>query len=110
MSEPSPNELIGPLPPLRKVIIKKPKPEINSNIKIEDHGANPDKEPIIKNKKTSIKASKLEKLKPNEISFHNYNILNDENEKSSADYKVAELKEMCAIIQRDFDYKKIKVT
>ena len=34
MSEPSPNELIGPLPPLRKVIIKKPK--IDKNIKIED--------------------------------------------------------------------------
>ena len=42
MSEPSPTELIVPLPPLRKVIIKKPKPEINSNIKIENHGANPD--------------------------------------------------------------------
>lgn len=107
MSDP---QLIVPEKKVRKVIIKKPKPEINSNIKIEDPGANPDKEPIIKNKKTSIKISKLEKLKPSEISFHNYNILNEENEKSSADYKVAELKEMCAIIQRDFDYKKIKVT
>ena len=93
--------------PLRKVIIKKPK--IDKNVKI-DPAADPDKEPIIKNKKTSIKTSKLEKPKPNEISFHNYNILNEENEKSSADYKVAELKEMCAIIQRDFDYKKIKIT
>jgi hypothetical protein len=36
--------------------------------------------------------------------------LNEENEKSSADYKVAELKEMCAIIQRDFDYKKVKLS
>lgn len=95
--------------PLRKVIIKKPKHKTNVNVKI-DPAADPDKEPIIKNKKTSIKTSKLEKPKPNEISFHNYNILNEENEKSSADYKVAELKEMCAIIQRDFDYKKIKIT
>ena len=96
MSEPSPNELIGPLPPLRKVIIKKPK--IDKNIKIED----PD------NKKKTKKNAKLEKPSPNEISFHNYKILNEEN--GAADYKVAELKEMCAIIQRDFDYKKIKVT
>jgi hypothetical protein len=100
MSE-SPNELIGPLPPARKVIIKKPK--IDKNVKIDP--ADPVKEPIIKkpNKKT-----KCEKPSPNEISFHNYNILNEEN--GAADYKVAELKEMCAIIQRDFDYKKIKVT
>lgn len=109
MSEPPEPQLIVPLPPIkkvRKVIIKKPKPE--TNIKIDPVGH--DKEPIIKNKKTSIKTSKLEKLKPSEISFHNYNILNEENEKSNADYKVAELKEMCAIIQRDFDYKKIKIT
>ena len=112
MSEPPEPELIVPLPPIkkvRKVIIKKPKHEINSNIKI-DPVADPDKEPIIKNKKTSIKTSKLEKPKPSEISFHNYNILNEENEKNSTDYKVAELKEMCAIIQRDFDYKKIKMS
>ena len=109
MSEPSEPQLIVPEKKVRKVIIKKPKHEINSNIKI-DPVADPDKEPIIKNKKTSIKASKLEKPKPSEISFHNYNILNEENEKNSTDYKVAELKEMCAIIQRDFDYKKIKVT
>ena len=109
MSEPPEPQLIVPLPPIkkvRKVIIKKPKPE--TNIKIDPVGH--DKEPIIKNKKTSIKTSKLEKPSPSEISFHNYNILNEENEKSNADYKVAELKEMCAIIQRDFDYKKIKVT
>jgi hypothetical protein len=104
MSEPSPAEPIVPLSPIkkvRKVIIKKPKSE--TNVKIED----PDnkKETNIINKKTS----KLEKLKPSEISFHNYNILNEENEKN-ADYKVAELKEMCAIIQRDFDYKKVKLT
>ena len=99
MSEPPPTEIIVPLPPLRKVIIKKPK--IDKNIKIDDVK----KEPIIKNKKASMK-----KTSPNEISFHNYNILNEENEKSSADYKVTELKEMCTIIQREFDYKKIKLT
>jgi hypothetical protein len=98
MSEPSPTELIVPLPPakkVRKVIIKKPKSL--KNIKLESIDPT---DPVIKNKKPS----------PDEISFHNYNILNEENEKSSADYKVAELKEMCAIIQRDFDYKKIKIT
>ena len=108
MSEPSPTELIIPLPPIkkvRKVIIKKPKLELNANIKIEDVK----KETNIINKKTS----KLEKLKPspNEISFHNYNILKGENEKcANADYKVVELKEMCATIQREFDYKKIKLS
>jgi hypothetical protein len=96
MSEPSPTELIVPLPPARKVIIKKPKTE--TNVKIDD----PDK------KKKTKKNSKHEKPSPSEISFHSYNILNEEN--GAADYKVAELKEMCAIIQRDFDYKKIKVT
>jgi len=96
MSEPSPTELIVPLPPARKVIIKKPKTE--TNVKIED----PD------HKKKTKKNAKLEKPSPNEISFHNYNILNEES--GAVDYKVAELKEMCAIIQRDFDYKKIKVT
>jgi hypothetical protein len=99
MSEPSEPQLIVPLPPLRKVIIKKPKHE--TNVKIED----PDNK-----KKPNKKNAKLEKPSPNEISFHNYNILNEENEKSSADYKVAELKEMCTIIQRDFDYKKIKLS
>jgi hypothetical protein len=103
MSEPSEPQLIVPLPPLRKVIIKKPKTETNVKIEDPDHK----KEPIIK--KTNKKTSKLEKPSPNEISFHNYNILNEENEKKS-DYKVAELKEMCAIIQRDFDYKKVKLT
>ena len=97
MSEPSEPQLIGPLPPTKKVIIKKPKHE--TNIKIED----PDNK-----KKTNKKTSKLEKPSPNEISFHNYNILNEEN--GAADYKVAELKEMCAIIQRDFDYKKVKLS
>ena len=104
MSEPPPTELIVPLPPtkkVRKVIIKKPKYE--TNIKIDP--AYPDKEPIIKKTK---KNTKCEKPSPNEISFHNYNILNEEN--GAADYKVAELKEMCAIIQRDFDYKKVKIT
>jgi hypothetical protein len=99
MSEPSEPQLIVPLPPLRKVIIKKPKSETNSNVKIGPA------DPIVKKTK---KNAKLEKPSPNEISFHNYNILNKEN--GAADYKVAELKEMCAIIQRDFDYKKIKVT
>ena len=103
MSDPSPTELIVPLPPARKVIIKKPKHEANIKIEDPDHK----KEPIIK--KTNKKTSKLEKPSPSEISFHNYNILNEENEKKS-DYKVAELKEMCAIIQRDFDYKKVKLT
>ena len=103
MSEPSEPQLLVPLPlppakKIRKIIIKKPKDE--TNIKIDPV------EPIIK--KTNKKTSKLEKPSPNEISFHNYNILNKEN--GAADYKVAEIKEMCAIIQRDFDYKKIKVT
>ena len=101
MSEPPPTEIIGPLPPLRKVIIKKPKSE--TNIKIDP--AHPDKEPSIKKTKKNMKC---EKPSPNEISFHNYNILNEEN--GAADYKVAELKEMCTIIQRDFDYKKVKLT
>jgi len=105
------SELTEPLPPpptkkIRKVIIKKPKLETNENIKIEDPDPDLVKEPIIKKNKT---VSKLEKPKPNEISFHNYNILKGENEKN-ADYKVAELKEMCAIIQREFDYKKIKLS
>ena len=95
---PSHPQLIVPEKKVRKVIIKKPK--IEKNIKIED----PD------NKKKTNKKTKCEKPSPNEISFHNYNILNEENEKSSTDYKVAELKEMCAIIQRDFDYKKIKLS
>lgn len=105
-SEPSPAQLIVPLPlppttkKVRKVIIKKPKSE--TNIKIEDPV-----EPIIK--KTN-KNTKCKKPSPNEISFHNYSILNEENETGAADYKVAELKEMCATIQRDFDYKKIKIT
>ena len=96
---PSHPQLIVPEKKVRKIIIKKPKDEIN--VKIED----PDNK-----KKTNKKTSKCEKPSPNEISFHNYNILNEENEKSSADYKVAELKEMCAIIQRDFDYKKVKLS
>ena len=95
---PSHPQLIVPEKKVRKVIIKKPK--IETNIKIED----PD------NKKKTKKNTKCEKQSPNEISFHNYNILNEENEKSSTDYKVAELKEMCAIIQREFDYKKIKLS
>ena len=55
MSEPSPAELIVPLPPLRKVIIKKPKPELNANIKIED----PDKEPNIKKIKNVKSRSRM---------------------------------------------------
>jgi hypothetical protein len=105
MSEPSPTELIVPDKKIRKIIIKKPKIDKNSNIKIDP--ADPDKGSIIKKTK---KNAKLEKPGPSEISFHNYNILNEENEKSSADYKVAELKEMCAIIQIDFDYKKVKLS
>lgn len=104
MSEPSPTELIVPEKKIRKVIIKKPKYE--TNVKI-DPATDTDKEPIIKKTK---KNTRCEKPSPNEISFHNYNILNEENEKSSTDYKAAELKEMCAIIQRDFDYKKVKLT
>jgi hypothetical protein len=108
------SESVEPLPPpptkkIRKVIIKKTKSETIENIKIED--PDPDKNTNILLKKTK-KTSKLEKpspkSKPSEISFHNYNILNEEN--SASDYKVAELKEMCAIIQRDFDYKKVKLT
>jgi len=104
MSEPSPAELIVPLPlppekKIRKIVIKKQKSE--TNIKIDPV------EPIIK--QISKKNSKLEKPSPSEISFHNYSILNEENEKNT-DYKVAELKEMCATIQREFDYKKIKLT
>ena len=94
----SEHQLLVPKKKIRKIIIKKPK--LETNVKIED----PD------NKKKTKKNAKLEKLSPNQISFHNYNILNEENENGAADYKVAELKEMCAIIQRDFDYKKIKVT
>ena len=110
MSEPSPTELIVPEKKVRKVIIKKPKHETNSNIKI-DPAADTDKEPIIKKTKKNAKLEKPSpKPKPIEISFHNYNILNEENEKSSTDYKAAELKEMCAIIQRDFDYKKVKLS
>jgi hypothetical protein len=101
-------QLLFPTKKIRKILIKKSKSheiEINENIKIED----PDhkKEPIIKKTK---KNAKLEKPSPSEISFHNYNILNEENENGAADYKVAELKEMCAIIQRDFDYKKLKLS
>jgi hypothetical protein len=106
MSEPSSAELIIPEKKIRKIVIKKQKSE--TNIKIEDPvNPDPDKEPIIK--QINKKNSKLEKPSPSEISFHNYSILNEENEKN-ADYKVAELKEMCAIIQREFDYKKIKLT
>jgi hypothetical protein len=103
------SELIEPLPPppkkVRKIIIKKPKLETIENIKIDSSDPY-DKEPIIKNKKDKTK-SNLEKPNPSEISFHNYKLL--EHEKH-ADYKVAELKEMCAIIQREFDYKKIKLS
>lgn len=103
-------EPLLPPPPLpkkiRKIIIRKPKLETPENIKIEDFT----EEPVILVKKPK-KNAKHEKIKPNpsEISFHNYNILNEENEKN-ADYKVAELKEMCTIIQREFDYKKIKLS
>jgi hypothetical protein len=90
MSDP---QLIVPEKKVRKVIIKKPKSL--KNIKLESIDL---KDPVIKNKK----------LSPSEISFHNYNILNEEN--GAADYKVAELKEMCAIIQRGFDYKKVKLS
>ena len=106
MSEPTP---LPPPPPknkIRKVIVKKPKIEMVENIKIEDPDSDLVK-PITKFKKNKT-VSKLEKPSPNEISFHNYNILNEET--GAADYKAAELKEMCAIIQRDFDYKKIKLT
>ena len=105
MSTEDPPQLLVPTKKIRKILIKKPKShgiEINENIKIEH--LDPDKEHVIKNKKASVK-----KPSPSEISFHNYKILNEENEKN-ADYKVAELKEMCAIIQRDFDYKKIKLS
>lgn len=106
MSEPleSNSQLIFPPKKIRKVIIKKPKVETVENIKIDP--IDPDKEPVIKCKKTKTKL-KLEKPKSSEISFHNYKTL--EHEKT-ADYKVAELKEMCAIIQREFDYKKIRLT
>ena len=99
----SEHQLLVPEKKVRKIIIKKPKDETNIKIEDPDHK----KEPIIKKTK---KNTKLEKPSPNEISFHSYNILKSENENGAADYKVAELKEMCAIIQRDFDYKKIKVT
>ena len=106
MSEPleSHSQLIFPPKKIRKVIIKKPKLETIENIKIEDPHLV--KESITKTKKNKTNA-KLEKPKPSEISFHNYKLL--ENEKT-ADYKVVELKEMCTIIQREFDYKKIKLT
>jgi hypothetical protein len=92
-----------PTKKIRKNLIKKPKSEMN--VKMDSDG--PDKKHVIK--KTNKKTSKLEKPSPSEISFHNYTILNEENEKI-ADYKAAQLKEMCLIIQRDFDYKKIKLS
>jgi hypothetical protein len=106
-SDISDNVIIQPLTPLttakkiRKILTKKPKSELNSNIKLKD--SNIDKDSTIKN-------MKCEKPSPNEISFHNYNILKNENENGAVGYKVAELKEMCLIIQRDFDYKKVKLT
>jgi hypothetical protein len=105
MSEPEPldappsPQLIVPIKKTKKIIIKKLKSDLTENIKIEDTANN-----VKKVKKT---AQKNEIPKPSEISFHNYKLLQYENH---ADYKVTELKEMCAIIQRDFDYKKIKLT
>ena len=88
----------------KKIVIRKAKPI--TNVDVEDPDLN--KDPIIKN----AKSVKSVKPKPNEISFHNYKILEDkkEKEKEKVDYKAAELKEMCIIIQREYDYKKIKIT
>jgi hypothetical protein len=95
--------ITSPIKKPKKIIIKKQKSVTNENIKIEDF----EKDSIMKNKKTKNSIIKIKKPSPNEISFHNYKILEDEK---IADYKVAELKEMCAIIQREFDYKKIKLS
>jgi hypothetical protein len=103
------NIIIAPLTVLakpKKNIIRKAKPI--TNVDVEDPDLN--KDPIIKNAKSA------KSLKPcaKEISFHNYKILEDtkekENAKEKVDYKAAELKEMCIIIQREYDYKKIKIT
>lgn len=74
MSEPSPTELIIPEKKSKKIIIKKPKHE--ANVKIED----PDKASVTKNVK-SVKSVKSVKPCANEISFHNYKILEDKKEK-----------------------------
>ena len=91
----------------KKIIIRKVKPI--TNVDVEDPDLN--KDPIIKNAK-SVKSVKSVKPCANEISFHNYKILEDkkEKEKEKVDYKAAELKEMCIIIHREYDYKKIKIT
>ena len=88
----------------KKIIIRKVKPI--TNVDVEDPDLN--KDPITKN----AKSAKSVKPCANEISFHNYKILEDKNEKEKekVDYKAAELKEMCIIIQREYDYKKIKIT
>jgi hypothetical protein len=100
------SEISDVLSKQKKIIIRKAKPI--TNVDVEDPDLN--KNPIIKN----AKSAKSVKPKPNEISFHNYKILEDkkekEKEKEKVDYKAAELKEMCIIIQREYDYKKIKIT
>jgi len=90
---------------IKKFVIKKIKPEITESIKIEGHES--DKES--KNDK-NIKSKNLIKIKkpsPSEISFDNYKILEGDKK---IHYKVTEFKEMCTIIQKDYDYKKIKIT
>jgi hypothetical protein len=104
-SEISDNIIVQAKP--KKIIIRKAKPI--TNVDVEDPDLN--KDPIIKNAK-SAKSAKSLKPCAKEISFHNYKILEDKNEKEKekVDYKAAELKEMCIIIQREYDYKKIKIT
>ena len=102
MSSEISDNIITVLSKPKKIIIKRAKPLIN--VEIEDPDLN--KASVTKN----AKSAKSVKPKPNEISFHNYKILEDKKEKEKVDYKAAELKEMCIIIQREYDYKKIKIT
>jgi hypothetical protein len=102
MSSEISDNIIVPSKP-KKIIIRKAKPLIKLDVEIEDI-----------NKASVKKNAKSVKPCAKEISFHNYKILEDtkekEKEKEKVDYKAAELKEMCIIIQREYDYKKIKIT
>ena len=105
MSSEISDNIIVPSKP-KKIIIRKAKPLIKLDVEIEDIN----KASVTKN----AKSAKSVKPCAKEISFHNYKILEDtkekEKEKEKVDYKAAELKEMCIIIQREYDYKKIKIT
>lgn len=94
---------------IKKFIIKKIKPEISESIKIEDHESDKESKND-KNIDKNIKSKSVIKIKkpsPSEISFDNYKILEVDRK---IHYKVVEFKEMCAIIQKKYDYKKIKLS